>query len=815
MDETTMMLETSMSLLHIHRTNITKCNTSPQSPCSPSSSLSSSSSFSNQKNRQNDETEMQQKQDCHYNYHDHDKENHIGPNERMYTEQNYHDKIQYILNKHNRYNLDLQQHSNSNNNNNNLSVDEKITQLYTRINEEGIHDLLQRLGINDNRNNILTSHMNMSASSNYTFKDSIPYEEKMIENNNHNDDKGNQSSMVLNDTYNDNEESNDKGEGSNVNEESMVYDFECNNNCNISDNQIDDGDTADLDMEEECHNDINSSPPPPSNNNHNFNPSHHEDDNDTTVSPIELVRKSHHQNQHSISTTNDISALFESPNTSSYNYQLSKKRFASTSGKKGTDLQRTRVNNDQNHYTRNESMSFDNNEVFEFTNDKIMNATTHYNQMESDDDDNVKRYNKKSSSFLDNVLQSQSPILRRQSLLLSPTSTSSSIRSTNSKRNRFHRSGKESNNKYQNDSSIMNDNDSIESILSNDHEEQNSNTLNNRKDDICTIDDDDEDENHVNITLRDNSNFILDPLPVYRAPKWATSHHARNKMKLKGSKSKKKSNDKQDDDVNVHRLRKNIGKIAKSIPTCTFVDEPFQEFGTRAADRLEVVLDWLLNQDIVVDLSEWNSFESVDVPTKGRGVLTSVPPKQVMRLVLCTLMKNGVHQIPRNLRPLESGKTRPCNVNNSEATNCVINGGTLIVARSKEDVVEWLGDLRENTSYSVVNHNEISSTERRRVTILSKCAGYDIVLTTYDALKAKEVTSTINENGRVVQQNSQGAWLSTKQDDSKSSCKVLSRLHTIQWTRVVFIDVLGSSSYLTKPGTARMEAAAALKAKSR
>ena len=121
--------------------------------------------------------------------------------------------------------------------------------------------------------------------------------------------------------------------------------------------------------------------------------------------------------------------------------------------------------------------------------------------------------------------------------------------------------------------------------------------------------------------------------------------------------------------------------------------------------------------------------------------------------------------------------------------------------------------------FTVLNHAELTSTERRRITIPQKVSGFDIVLTTYDALKVKEVARQVDDKGRVVERiDSQGGWLKSRMvcsEEEQHQNSVLSHLHTLNWFRLIFSDNLGRQSYLTKPGTARVQAAATLKAQSR
>ena len=152
----------------------------------------------------------------------------------------------------------------------------------------------------------------------------------------------------------------------------------------------------------------------------------------------------------------------------------------------------------------------------------------------------------------------------------------------------------------------------------------------------------------------------------------------------------------------------------------------------------------------------------------------------------------------------------------SQASMTALNGGTLIVLRDKEDLQEWEGALRERTCYSVLNHAAMSSSERKRGKTAGKCAGFQIVITTYDALKSRESSFALDELGRAVQEeSSQGGWMASRSQSRPLSCEHLSILHNLIWHRVVFVDVLGRQSYTAKPTTARYKAALALRSRSR
>ena len=134
----------------------------------------------------------------------------------------------------------------------------------------------------------------------------------------------------------------------------------------------------------------------------------------------------------------------------------------------------------------------------------------------------------------------------------------------------------------------------------------------------------------------------------------------------------------------------------------------------------------------------------------------------------------------------------------------------------------------------------------------AKCAGFDVVISTYDAVKTKEVTIPVDARGCAIlgsngrSDNDEG-WLASRASGAQTGasaqqkCLPLSVLHRLCWCRVIFLDVLGLKGedlhclgltevlliafqrifliwilgFLTKPGTARSVAAIALNSKSR
>ena len=99
-------------------------------------------------------------------------------------------------------------------------------------------------------------------------------------------------------------------------------------------------------------------------------------------------------------------------------------------------------------------------------------------------------------------------------------------------------------------------------------------------------------------------------------------------------------------------------------------------------------------------------------------------------------------------------------------------------------------------------------------------------------MKAKEVTVPVNEYGCAILDNNTdttttnadgdgGGWLTSRASGSQCGaeaprkCHQLSVLHRMSWHRVILMDVLGRQGFLTKPGTARAQAAVAINALSR
>ncbi len=150
-----------------------------------------------------------------------------------------------------------------------------------------------------------------------------------------------------------------------------------------------------------------------------------------------------------------------------------------------------------------------------------------------------------------------------------------------------------------------------------------------------------------------------------------------------------------------------------------------------------------------------------------------------------------------------------------------LNGNTLVVVRTKEDTGNWESALRDGTGCSVLNHSSLPLSERIRGSTAEKACMYDVVLTTYDAMKSPDITIPVTNTGRAIlkKPETEGGWHSSRttsqtQDGVRQEIKKMSVLHRIQFKRVIFVDTLGRKCYLAKGGTARATASVALSSSS-
>jgi len=157
----------------------------------------------------------------------------------------------------------------------------------------------------------------------------------------------------------------------------------------------------------------------------------------------------------------------------------------------------------------------------------------------------------------------------------------------------------------------------------------------------------------------------------------------------------------------------------------------------------------------------------------------------------------------------------------SSQSASALKGNTLVVVRAKDDTANWESALRESTGCSVLNHSSLPLSERIRSSTSEKACLYDVVLTTYDAMKSPDVTIPVTNDGRAIltKPGKDRGWHSSRsasqQDQNiQQQKKQLSVLHRIEFKRIIFVDTLGRKCYLAKSGTARAAASVALSSSS-
>jgi len=247
-----------------------------------------------------------------------------------------------------------------------------------------------------------------------------------------------------------------------------------------------------------------------------------------------------------------------------------------------------------------------------------------------------------------------------------------------------------------------------------------------------------------------------------------------------------------------------------ALPTQTFPD-PLSFYPDQLQRRLGRLYKWILQRDQAL----CDNDDDDDNDEEPACAVLSIQEEHIVDLVL---------KITLEYPPAEDVAVNP-----RSDSDGVLQGNTLIVARSKEDLEVWSQNFREGSAYSVLDHASLPMKQRKTMTTAEKAAQFDVVLTTYDALKATDMTVSLNEKGHAVHKKAtEDGWYTTTTTASKSSQSVdggteqertsnkqLSVLHRISWRRVVFSDALGRKCFLAKAGTARVQAATALNAQSR
>ena len=251
-----------------------------------------------------------------------------------------------------------------------------------------------------------------------------------------------------------------------------------------------------------------------------------------------------------------------------------------------------------------------------------------------------------------------------------------------------------------------------------------------------------------------------------------------------------------------------------ALPTQTFPD-PLSFYPDQLQRRLGRLYKWILQRDQALHDKDDDDDDEEEEEESACAVL-SIQEEQIVDLVL---------KITLEYPPAEDVA-----VSRGSDSDGVLQGNTLIVARSKEDLEVWSQNFREGSAYSVLDHASLPIKQRKTLTTAEKAAQFDVVLTTYDALKATDMTVSLNEKGHTVHKKAtEDGWYTTTTsprarvhrastaaaEQERTSNKQLSVLHRISWRRVVFSDALGRKCFLAKAGTARVHAATALNAQSR
>jgi hypothetical protein len=239
-----------------------------------------------------------------------------------------------------------------------------------------------------------------------------------------------------------------------------------------------------------------------------------------------------------------------------------------------------------------------------------------------------------------------------------------------------------------------------------------------------------------------------------------------------------------------------VRKPHRKAPIQSFPD-PLDFYEGRLGKSLARLFMWLRRRD--------ESFARGGPACKG--VILSLAERQIFDLVLKLLLD----------------ATPPDHQSQSQSsldTEDSIQGKTLIVARTKEDLEAWARVLREGCSLSVLNHATLPVKQRKTQHSAKKCAKYDAILTTFDAMKSPDVTIGVDDNGYALTKkvDAEGGWFSSRNSSQSSAvqqCKQLSVLHLVNWRRIIFADILGQKCFLAKPETARAEAARSLNSESR
>ncbi|KAG7347170.1 hypothetical protein IV203_006239 [Nitzschia inconspicua] len=271
-----------------------------------------------------------------------------------------------------------------------------------------------------------------------------------------------------------------------------------------------------------------------------------------------------------------------------------------------------------------------------------------------------------------------------------------------------------------------------------------------------------------NVSLKDGATFHLDKLTVKRA------EHTRS-----------------------HRPSKTRMTTVQNRRLVNFPD-PFTRYSNRSRRALKEIYSTIRNAERGVEQGD------VDVP--AAGVFFSLSEQQIIDVSIKLFL--------RDLAEVSSKR-------HQSASSSVLTGKTLVVVRSKEDTATWERALKEQSGCSVNNHSTLPLSERIRPSSAERACAYDVVLTTYDAMKSPDMAVPVNDEGQAIlsKVGNDTFWHSSRTQSKFNSApqltKQLSFLHRIKFKRVIFVDNLGRKCFLAKGGTARASAAVALQGDTR
>ena len=320
----------------------------------------------------------------------------------------------------------------------------------------------------------------------------------------------------------------------------------------------------------------------------------------------------------------------------------------------------------------------------------------------------------------------------------------------------------------------------------------------------------------IDIRLRDGAHYRKDPLRCRQdvrlksSMKDRTNRAGRDDGRTTKGKTKKKKSV-------TYKNKKGDGGSDLSDPEeeepPSFPD-PTASFPGRIRTRLDACHDFIVHK-------ERNAPQDGGVITDRTAhpscAVVSMTSRQIVAVASKLLV--GTAKACRRRQRSKNGRSRsalarftPSAVGVAAGHSDHLAGGTLIVLRDKSDVETWTAALRECTSLSVLDHSGLTASVRKSAETAGNAAGFDAVLTTYDCLKAKEVTVPVDLTGRAILGNGSGGGGSSGDDGggwctSRGSsqgrarpqkCHQLSILHRLEWYRCVFVDVLGKKGEMSR-----------------